>query len=108
MPLYEYLCRDCRVRHDIRHGFDETAGPCPACGGVLERVFHVGGIHFKGSGFYTTDYKRSNPAAGPSASNGSSDSASAKSDGAAAKSVAPAKSDTAAPAPASKAAEKSA
>ena len=93
MPLYEYVCQDCRVRHDIRHGFDETAGPCPACGGALERVFHVGGIHFKGSGFYTTDYKNSSHAASApssSESNGSSTSSTPKSDGAAKSGAAPA------------------
>ncbi|HVA37036.1 MAG TPA: FmdB family zinc ribbon protein [Candidatus Dormibacteraeota bacterium] len=57
MPLYEYLCKECRTRHDIRHGFNEAAGACPSCGGPLERVFNVGGIHFKGSGFYSTDNK---------------------------------------------------
>lgn len=83
MPVYEYVCQECRTRHDVRHGFEESAGACPACGGVLERVFHVGGIHFKGSGFYTTDYKRSNSAG---ASGSSSDSSAAKSDSSAAKS----------------------
>lgn len=82
MPLYEYVCRKCGKRHDIRHGFEETAGPCPSCGGILERIFHVAGIHFKGSGFYTTDYKRSSAASSTGSSTGSSssDSSTGKSD----------------------------
>ena len=31
---------------------------CPECGAPVERVFHPVAVHFKGSGFYTTDYAR--------------------------------------------------
>ncbi len=64
MPTYEYLCRDCA------HHFEEfqsiTADPvktCPKCNGAVERLISVGtGLIFKGSGFYITDYKKSNGA----------------------------------------------
>ncbi|HEY6951461.1 MAG TPA: zinc ribbon domain-containing protein [Bacteroidota bacterium] len=61
MPTYEYLCRECG------HSFDEyqrmTADPlvvCPNCGKhALKRVMGTGGgLIFKGSGFYQTDYKK--------------------------------------------------
>jgi putative FmdB family regulatory protein len=61
MPTYEYLCRECG------HTFDEyqrmTADPlvvCPNCGKhALKRVMGTGGgLIFKGSGFYQTDYKK--------------------------------------------------
>jgi putative FmdB family regulatory protein len=61
MPTYEYRCRECG------HTFDEyqqmTADPlvvCPNCGKhTLKRVMGTGGgIIFKGSGFYQTDYKK--------------------------------------------------
>ena len=61
MPTYEYRCRECS------HTFDEyqpiTADPlvvCPNCGKhALKRVMGTGGgLIFKGSGFYQTDYKK--------------------------------------------------
>ena len=59
MPTYEYECRSCL------HTFEEfqsiTAPPlenCPQCHGPLRRLMGGGGaIIFKGSGFYTTDYR---------------------------------------------------
>lgn len=59
MPTYEYECRSCG------HLFEEiqsiTAPPkkkCPKCNGPVERLISGGGgIIFKGSGFYTTDYR---------------------------------------------------
>ena len=59
MPTYEYQCRKCRKRHEAFQSI--TAKPlttCPACGGRLERLLGSGsGFLFKGSGFYTTDYR---------------------------------------------------
>jgi putative FmdB family regulatory protein len=59
MPTYEYRCCSCA------HGFDAfqsiTASPlrrCPRCGKKVERLISAGaGFLFKGSGFYTTDYR---------------------------------------------------
>ena len=61
MPTYDYQCTRCN------HRFEEfqsiTADPlskCPKCGGPVKRLIGAGvGIIFKGSGFYTTDYKKS-------------------------------------------------
>jgi len=61
MPTYEYECTGCR------HRFEEfqsiTADPilkCPKCSRPVRRLIGAGvGIIFKGSGFYTTDYKNS-------------------------------------------------
>jgi len=56
MPIYEYRC-------DNGHHFDVmqkmTDGPvteCEVCGVPVQRVFHPVAVHFKGSGFYNTDY----------------------------------------------------
>ena len=56
MPIYEYRC-------DNGHHFDVmqkmTDGPvtvCEVCGEPVQRVFHPVAVHFKGSGFYNTDY----------------------------------------------------
>ena len=68
MPLYEYQCRSCQTRTDIRHGFKETTTEvCPACGGPLQRLFNPAGIVFKGSGFYVTDSRKKSGADGATA-----------------------------------------
>jgi putative FmdB family regulatory protein len=56
MPTYEYRCEN---GHDFEVTQSMTADPvtaCPECGAAVERVFHPVAVHFKGSGFYTTDY----------------------------------------------------
>lgn len=32
MPLYDYQCQQCAQTFEARHGFDDPAPPCPACG----------------------------------------------------------------------------
>ncbi|GAC1302404.1 MAG: zinc ribbon domain-containing protein [Vulcanimicrobiaceae bacterium] len=65
MPIYEYQCATCGAVTDIKHGFKETTNePCPKCGGAdLKRLFNPASIVFKGSGFYVTDSRKSEPAA---------------------------------------------
>ena len=59
MPTYEYLCRACGHGFDIVQAFkDESLTICPACGGVLRKVFAAPAISFKGSGFYATDSRK--------------------------------------------------
>ena len=36
---------------------DDPVETCEVCGAPVERVFHPVAVHFKGSGFYSTDYK---------------------------------------------------
>ena len=61
MPFYEYECKseNCDHRFERRQGInDNPLVTCPKCGEkTLARVFHTSAIIFKGSGFYTTDYK---------------------------------------------------
>jgi putative FmdB family regulatory protein len=59
MPLYEYKCPDGHV-FELFHGINEPAPEvCPICGkGPVTRVLHPVAVHFKGSGFYSTDYGR--------------------------------------------------
>ncbi|HVD25585.1 MAG TPA: zinc ribbon domain-containing protein [Gaiellaceae bacterium] len=59
MPLYEYKCPDGHV-FEVFHGINEPSPEvCPVCGkGPLARVLHPVAVHFKGSGFYSTDYGR--------------------------------------------------
>lgn len=60
MPIYEYECDICRCRFERRQKFDEEPiAMCPECQGKARRVIHSVPIIFKGSGFYTTDSRRS-------------------------------------------------
>ncbi len=76
MPLYDYECQQCGEVHEIRHGFNDTVNhPCPACGsGTLVRKFHAAPIVFKGSGFYVTDSRGSNPGSKSEAGSGTGES----------------------------------
>lgn len=57
MPFYEYQCNECgAVQEAFQKMSDAPLEKCEKCGGKLRRVFHPVAIHFKGSGFYTTDY----------------------------------------------------
>jgi len=68
LPLYEYQCRSCQKKADVRHGFKETFdGKCEACGGEMARVYSPAGIVFKGSGFYLTDSRKAAEAASSAA-----------------------------------------
>ena len=69
MPLYEYKCKKCGHRFErIQTYSAEDAKECPVCQGEVERLISAPAAHFKGSGFYSTDY-----AAKPSASGKSQD-----------------------------------
>jgi putative FmdB family regulatory protein len=59
MPIYEYKCPNGHL-FEVFHGMTED-GPmvCQVCGeGPLQRVLHPVAVHYKGSGFYSTDYGR--------------------------------------------------
>lgn len=59
MPLYEYECPVCGMTFEqMRHFDDVTLPPCPRGHAGVRRVFAPAGIIFKGSGFYSTDYRR--------------------------------------------------
>jgi putative FmdB family regulatory protein len=61
MPTYEYLCKNCgHSFEEFQPMSDEPLTRCPTCGAdSLARVMGTGGgIIFKGSGFYTTDYRK--------------------------------------------------
>jgi len=82
MPTYEYECETCHQRLEAVQKFADAAlTTCPACGGVLRKVFSAVGIVFKGSGFYKNDSRGSgakakSPASGSTPAASSSDSGS--------------------------------
>ena len=57
MPIYEYRCENGHVFEVIQSMSDDPVSACEECGAPVERVFHPVAVHFKGSGFYNTDYK---------------------------------------------------
>jgi putative FmdB family regulatory protein len=64
MPIYEYRCRNGHTFEVFQSMSDDPVGVCEECGAPVERVFHPVAVHFKGSGFYTTDYARKGAKAG--------------------------------------------
>ena len=78
MPIYGYRCSNCGHEFEIQQRMsDEPLKVCPKCGGKLTKMLYPAGVIFKGSGFYSTDYKSSGQSA---SSNGSSSGDDAKSD----------------------------
>ena len=58
MPIYEYRCSNGHTFEVFQSMSEDPVTECEECGSPVERVFHPVAVHFKGSGFYTTDYAR--------------------------------------------------
>ncbi len=88
MPIYEYKCQHGHVFEVMQRMSDDPVTVCESCSAPVARVFHPIAVHFKGSGFYNTDYgtrKRSrelkeSAESGKGKSDSSSSDSSAKSD----------------------------
>src|SRR5579875_1186176 len=106
MPIYEYRCSEGHTFEVMQRITEDPVSSCEVCGSPVARVLYPVAVHFKGSGFYNTDYgtrKRaremkdgkvegastdgapSKDSGGASGSGGASDSSSAKSSSAPAK-----------------------
>jgi putative FmdB family regulatory protein len=60
MPLYEYQCETCKKVHEFIQKFsDAPMTECPECKGPLHKLMSLNSFSLKGTGWYTTDYKRS-------------------------------------------------
>ncbi len=60
MPGYDYKCKKCGKVCEINHKIGAMQMKhCPSCGGELARVYNAVGVVFKGAGFHSTDYKKS-------------------------------------------------
>ena len=71
MPIYEYRCENGHLFEEIQRMTDDPLTSCSTCEAPVQRVFHPVAVHFKGSGFYNTDYgKKSKGSAGASTSEG--------------------------------------
>jgi putative FmdB family regulatory protein len=59
MPIYEYRCPNGHTFEVFQRMSDPPASSCEVCGaGPVEKVLFPVAVHFKGSGFYATDYGR--------------------------------------------------
>ncbi len=56
MPIYEYRCENGHHFDVMQKMTDGPVTECEVCGSPVQRVFHPIAVHFKGSGFYNTDY----------------------------------------------------
>ena len=80
MPIYEYRCDKGHTFEVMQRMTDDPLTSCTTCDASVQRVFHPVAVHFKGSGFYTTDYgKKKSAGAASSSTESKSDSSSSDS-----------------------------
>jgi putative FmdB family regulatory protein len=58
MPIYEYLCPDGHRFEVVQRFSDDPVTVCEVCGKPVQRVLFAPAVHYKGKGFYSTDYGR--------------------------------------------------
>jgi putative FmdB family regulatory protein len=56
VPIYEYRCENGHTFEVMQRMTDDPVAVCETCEAPVQRVFHPIAVHFKGSGFYNTDY----------------------------------------------------
>jgi putative FmdB family regulatory protein len=78
MPFYEYRCDRGHTFEVMQRMSDDPVQECQSCGRPVQRVFHPVAVHFKGSGFYNTDYGKRKRGAAAGASDESSSSTDSK------------------------------
>jgi putative FmdB family regulatory protein len=88
MPIYEYRCDNGHTFEVMQKMTDDPVSVCGTCEAPVQRVFHPVAVHFKGKGFYNTDYgtkrrnrelERSGKSGADKAESGSSSSSSSPS-----------------------------
>jgi putative FmdB family regulatory protein len=58
MPTYDYLCENGHRFEQSQRFSEDALETCVVCEAPVRRMLHAPAIHFKGSGFYSTDYGR--------------------------------------------------
>jgi putative FmdB family regulatory protein len=66
MPIYEYRCERGHTFEVTQRMTDDPLTSCSTCEAPVQRVFHPVAVHFKGSGFYSTDYGKKGSASSTS------------------------------------------
>ena len=57
MPIYEYVCNNCRHQFEVKQRLnDPPLSVCDRCGHAVTKVISAPAIMFKGTGWYVTDY----------------------------------------------------
>ena len=79
MPIYEYRCERGHTFEVMQRMTDDPISSCSTCEAPVQRVFHPVAVHFKGSGFYNTDYGKKKKGSGSETGSESKDSGSSKS-----------------------------
>ncbi len=74
MPIYEYRCERGHTFEAIQRMTDDPLTSCSTCEAPVQRVFHPVAVHFKGSGFYNTDYGKKKSGANSATGEGGSSS----------------------------------
>jgi putative FmdB family regulatory protein len=81
MPIYGYRCDECGHELEVFQSMsDAPLKVCPVCGAGLRKMLYPVGVQFKGSGFYTTDYKNGSRSDGADKSGDGSASSGEKSE----------------------------
>jgi putative FmdB family regulatory protein len=80
MPIYEYRCENGHLFEVMQRITDDPVTRCETCAAPVQRVFHPIAVHFKGSGFYNTDYGTSRRKREEAASKESADKSDTKKD----------------------------
>jgi putative FmdB family regulatory protein len=80
VPIYEYKCANGHLFETFHGMMEPSPETCEVCGaGPLQRVLHPVAVHYKGSGFYSTDYGRKSKQ--PAKDSGGSEGSGSGSDG---------------------------
>jgi putative FmdB family regulatory protein len=80
MPIYGYRCRSCGHEFEVLQKMsDAPLKTCPKCSGQLAKIVYPAGVVYKGSGYYSTDYKAAKTASAASSNGAKSDSDSSSS-----------------------------
>src|SRR4051794_40116925 len=56
LPIYEYRCENGHLFEVMQKITEPPLTECNECGAAVVKVLHSPAVHFKGSGFYNTDY----------------------------------------------------
>jgi putative FmdB family regulatory protein len=80
MPIYEYECVNNKHRFEVIQNFDDPpVTHCTVCGEPVQKLHSSPAIHFKGSGWYITDYARKGQSSSDSSESKSPESKSSES-----------------------------
>ena len=60
MPIYEYACKNCGNFEITQRIIEDPLKRCPTCGGKVNKLISLSSFHLKGSGWYATDYGKTN------------------------------------------------